>query len=295
MSMDSQSERKICIPNSEAIDRLFQYEDYRTFLKDFFEEQKQFKKMFSHRYFAYKAGFSSSSTVLKVIKGQTNLTDQSIKKIAKGIGMDNFSASYFKNLVHFNQVKNPEEKKKYRENLNALRKRTSFYHINKNQVTYFEKWYYPVIREIVHYHNWNNDYAKLASLVRPPITTKQAEEAVQVLINCGLLQKDEAGNIKQADTVLTSIDIPAVYKRKQRREVMEKGIDAVESLSPEERHLSYTTLAVSEKTYQAIEEYLNTVRLNILDMAVKDSSVEKVYQLIFELFPFSKRLKGDEK
>lgn len=278
-----------------TIYRLFEYEDYRAFLYDFFSEQKKFKKIFSHRYFAHKAGFSSSSAVLKVIKGQTNLTNQSIKKIIKGIGMDRLSALYFENLVNYNQVKNSDERQQYLETLESLRKRTTYFHINKNQLTYFENWYYPVIREIVHYGVWGNDYEKLASMVTPPITAQQAQEAVEILIKIDLLRRDESGKIIQTDTVLTSVDIPAVYKKKQCREILQKGMEAAESLSKDQRHISYTTLAISKKTFRHIEEYIDSVRMNILDMAVKDPGADKVYQLVFEIFPFSKNLHGGEK
>ncbi len=293
--MDSDRQKALQPQVPVTIHRLFEYEDYRTFLLDFFNEQKKIRKMFSHRYFAYKAGFSSSSTVLKVIKGQTNLTSHSIKKIIKGIGMDSLSATYFENLVNFNQVKDTDERKQYRENLESLRKRTTYYHINKNQLAYFENWYYPVIREIAHYAEWDNDYAKLASLVKPPITARQAEEAVEVLLKNDLLRRDETGKIVQTDTVLTSVDVPSVYKKKQRREVMQKGIEAAESFSPDQRHVSYTTLAISNKTYRQIEEYIDDMRMNILDMAVKDPHADKVFQLVFEVFPFSGDLRRGKK
>ncbi len=293
-SMDSENQKAQQSPLPVTIGRLFEYENYRTFLHDFFNEQKKLKKMFSHRYFARRAGFSSSSAVLKVIKGQTNLSRESIKKIIKGIGMDSLSALYFENLVNYNQVKNSEERKQYRETLESLRKRTTYYHINKNQLAYFENWYYPVIRELAHYGKWDNDYEKLASLVIPPITAQQAQEAVEVLIKNGLLRRNESGNMVQTDTALTSVDIPPVYKKKQRREILQKGIEAAESLSAEQRHIAYTTLAVSEKTFHKITEYIDSVRMNILDMAVKDPGADKVYQLIFELFPFSKNLRRGE-
>lgn len=52
---------------SAAIDKLFDYDNFRTFLKDYFEEQKRMRAVFSHRFFAAKAGFSSSSYCLNVL------------------------------------------------------------------------------------------------------------------------------------------------------------------------------------------------------------------------------------
>ncbi len=289
--MNYKVNKKVTLP-TETVTNLFEYEDYRNFLNDFFAEQKRLKKIFSHRFFAQKAGFSSSSTVLKVIKGKTNLTEDSIKKIIKGIGFDAFSARYFKSLVKYNQAKDRAEKEKNFSVLDGLRKRTEYYQINKNQMAYFENWYYPVIREVVQYSDWNNDYKKLAQLIIPPITPEQAKEAVETLLKINILQRDKEGQISQTDTILTAVNIPPLYKKKQRREILEKGIEASENMSREERHISYTTIGVSEKTYEEIERYINLVRANILDMAARDGAADKVHQLVFELFPLSKRLKG---
>ena len=284
--------RKNIRNSTQSVKKLFEYEDYREFLDDFFAEQKLAKKMFSHRYFAQKAGFSSSSAVLKVIKRKTNLTATSTKKVIKGIGLDTLSATYFENLVCYNQAKNREDKEKYFEILNGLRRRSEHYKINKKQIAYFENWYYPVIREIVQYSDWDGDYAKLANLVIPKITAKEAQNAVETLLKIDILRKDKNGNILQTETVLTSKNIPAIYTKKQRREILKLGVDASDNISKDERNISYTTLAVSKKTYKEIEDYLNQVRINILDMAVQDNDADRIYQLIFELFPFSKELRN---
>ncbi|MBD3420106.1 MAG: TIGR02147 family protein, partial [Chitinivibrionales bacterium] len=50
------------------------YIDFRKFLSDYYEEKKRTTHHFSHRYFAQKAGISSSSFLTRVIDGRRNLT-----------------------------------------------------------------------------------------------------------------------------------------------------------------------------------------------------------------------------
>ena len=70
-----------------AIDKLFDYDDYRRFLQDYFDEQKKMRAVFSHRFFAAKAGFRSSSFCLNVFRGRFNLTPKSIEKMTKAMGL----------------------------------------------------------------------------------------------------------------------------------------------------------------------------------------------------------------
>lgn len=53
---------------SKIVESLFSYDDYRKFLQDYFEEQKSQSTAFSHRFFAAKAGFKTSSYCLNVIR-----------------------------------------------------------------------------------------------------------------------------------------------------------------------------------------------------------------------------------
>jgi uncharacterized protein (TIGR02147 family) len=53
---------------------VFQYLDYRAFLRDYYKEKKAASKTFSYVNFARKAKISSSGFLLHVIKGERNLT-----------------------------------------------------------------------------------------------------------------------------------------------------------------------------------------------------------------------------
>lgn len=95
---------------SIALERLFDYDDFRKFLQDYFEEQKKMRAVFSHRFFAAKAGFSSSSYCLNVIRGRFNLTQKSIEKIAKAMEFEPLQKSYFEALVQYNQAHQVDER-----------------------------------------------------------------------------------------------------------------------------------------------------------------------------------------
>ncbi|HAJ79861.1 MAG TPA: hypothetical protein DCO75_08820, partial [Fibrobacteres bacterium] len=53
---------------------IYEYEDYRSYLRDFFSAQKKSNKNFTHRYFAKMAGFSLSSFCLHVMAGRKNIS-----------------------------------------------------------------------------------------------------------------------------------------------------------------------------------------------------------------------------
>jgi hypothetical protein len=85
-----------CMPN------IFTFTDYRKFLASYYEEKKAETSAFSYQNFARKAGFTSKSAVLNVIKGRKNLSKASSLQMAEAMGLSKREAAYFDALVSFN-------------------------------------------------------------------------------------------------------------------------------------------------------------------------------------------------
>ena len=150
-----------------ALEHLFDYDDFRKFLQDYFEEQKKMRAVFSHRFFAAKAGFSSSSYCLNVIRGRFNLTPKSIEKIAKAMDFEPLQKSYFEALVQYNQAQQVDERENAWEQIVQIRKQIEFTHVTTREQAYFSKWYYPVVREMAVNADWHGDYMVLARMLTP--------------------------------------------------------------------------------------------------------------------------------
>jgi uncharacterized protein (TIGR02147 family) len=194
---------------SEIREKIFAYDNYRFFLRDFFREQKRMRAIFSHRFLAQRAGFSSSSFCAHVIEGKRNLTSNSLQKMMKGLGLAGKAAAYFEALVRFNQAKTVDDREHQFRVLERLRRSTEFYRINQRQFAYYDEWYFPIVRELAVYGKWAGDFALLAKMVRPPITPERAQRAVEMLIEIGLLHKTPDGRFEQASDAVTAEEVPS--------------------------------------------------------------------------------------
>src|SRR5579885_1121656 len=92
---------------------IYDYMDYRGFLKDQFSERKKQNPLFSYRSFNRVAGITSSAFLKQVIDGKRNLGDRGIRMIARGFKMNESERKYFESLVKFNQAETVEEKDQY--------------------------------------------------------------------------------------------------------------------------------------------------------------------------------------
>jgi len=268
------------------IDKLFNYDDYRVFLKDFFQAQKQARREFSHRYFANKAGISNPSYIHYVIKGRYNLTEKSIDKILKGLTLVGTEAKYFKLLVLYNQETNPGKKGKLSEELDLIRKSRKNYKIKAKEYGVFNEWYYPVIRVMAEHSNWNGDIKKLASMIVPPITAQQAQKAVDTLVESGLL-KEKKGKYSATSTAISAEDTPSVYIKKSRKDLIMNCALASEQMQATKRHTSYTIVGTTKENFDKISSYLDEVRATINAMVQLHDEVEDVYVVNLNAVPLS--------
>ena len=273
---------------SIALEHLFDYDDFRKFMQDYFEEQKKMRSVFSHRFFAAKAGFSSSSYCLNVIRGRFNLTPKSIEKISKAMDFEPLQKEYFEALVQYNQAQQVDERDQAWKQILQIRKQIEFTHITTREQAYFSKWYYPVIRELAADTQWHGDYRVLARSLTPQITTEEARDAVKNLLEWGLLRKLDDGRYVQTSQMLDAAEIPPIALRQIRREYIQHAIGAVESMPKDERFAAFTTLAMSESSYNYAVEVLEEARKKIIARASNDTNVERVYEMMLVAFPMSK-------
>ena len=274
---------------SIALEHLFDYDDFRKFMQDYFDEQKKQRAVFSHRFFAAKAGFSSSSYCLNVIRGRFNLTPKSIEKISKAMDFEPLQKAYFEALVQYNQAQQVDERDQAWEQILQIRRQIEFTHVTTREQAYFSKWYYPVVRELAVESDWNGDFRVLARSLTPQITTEEAREAVKNLLEWGLLKK-EGERYERVSQMLDAAEIPPIALRKIRREYIQHAIGAVESMPKNERFAAFTTLAMSEKSYNYAVEVLEEARKKIIARAANDLDVERVYEMMLVAFPMSKKV-----
>jgi uncharacterized protein (TIGR02147 family) len=184
---------------------IFKYDDYRFFLKDYYEEQKvKFPEKFSYRYFSRKAGFATPNFLYLVINAKRNLTLDSATKVSKAISLRGQKHKYFETLVFFNQAKKNREKTKYFEKLISFKGYQSTRIVENVQKLYLSKWYYPVVREMVNMPAFRPNPQWVATHITPQITAEEAEDALKMLIKLKMVKAKTQKKWALCDPVLST-------------------------------------------------------------------------------------------
>ncbi|MBL8029283.1 MAG: TIGR02147 family protein [Fibrobacteres bacterium] len=267
---------------------IYEYSDYRKYLKEYYEFNKAQNGNFSYRYLSMKAGINSASFFKAVIEGERNLTKQTILKTCVAVKLTDKDAEYFENLVFFNQAKSLKEKNVYFDKLIQYQKLKSHKIVNAAEYAFYEEWYHPVIRELAPLIDFKDDFELLASKISPVILPKQAKASVNLLLRLGFLKK-ERGRYHQTDPVITSGNsIRAHQIVNFQIKMLQRAIEAYESCAVEERMMSSTTVGISKEAFEYFKKKIRELRSHLLEIARTDEKSDRVYQMNINLFPVTK-------
>lgn len=267
---------------------IFAYNDSRLFLLDYYNEQKEMHSFFSYQYFANKAGLKSKTFIHKVINGQKALSKSAILSLAQAMELKKKEIEYFNAMVNFTQAKNEREREFYFNHLQTFGKNHFAMELRQDQFTYFSKWYCPALRELVTIIDFNDDFKLLAGSLNPPLTTKQAEAAVQLLLKLGLIERTPSGRYIQTNKSLTTGDqVQSLAVQMFQKENLKLAIEAIDRYDRDHRDISTLTASVSETGFNRIKEEIAAFRKRLAAIIEKDDLADRVCQINFQLFLLS--------
>jgi uncharacterized protein (TIGR02147 family) len=267
---------------------IYEYDSYRMFLKDAFEAAKVADSRISFRYLARLGGLRSASFLKHVMDGERNLSAESIEKVAKAFRLNRDEASFFRKLVLHNQSTTAEERHRHATEIFRSKIYNEIFPLKETQYEFFSKWYFVPIRELLTMPGFSDDARWIAQKIQPPISVAQAEEALKTLRDLGLLKRDSGGKLTAASvTVATSDEVLSGSLAQCHRELIARGLEAIDRFARDQRDISSVTVRMNAKTIQKIKEKLAAFRKEIVALALAEKNPDTVFQLNLQLFPFT--------
>ncbi len=275
---------------------IFEYLDYRRYLRDLYQHRKATSYGFSHRSFSRRVGLKSSNFLKMVMDGERNLTPEMAHRFAEGCGLGGRGLDYFCELVAFNQARTASEKKRCHQRLFRFKQYRQIHRLDEAQAEYHSTWYLPAIRELAARADFENDPKWIARVLHPRITPGEARKALDTLLKLGLLARDEKGRLRQSEPLVTTGTGPLGHHIVSfHRAMMERASGALDTVSREQREISSLTLCVSREVMLDLKERIREFRRELLQAAELQGRPETVVQINFQLFPLSEVKSNQEK
>ncbi len=263
---------------------IYSYINYRTYLKDWYEEKKAANPKFSYRVMARLAGFASPNFLKLVMMGQRNLSKDGIGKVSEALHLKVKDDKFFETLVQFNQCQTREEKEQFYNQLCLFKAFSSIQKIETDSYEYLSSWYHVAIREIIALPDFKEDPAWIVKRLRKLVSEKEVKKSLAILLDLGLIERDESGALKQTSKNLaTEPEVLDLSIANFHDNMIALAADSIDT-DPGTRDISSVTVPIDHKTYQEARRRIQDFRkeLNVLLSSCK--SPDAVYQINFQIF-----------
>lgn len=273
---------------------VFEYVDYRKFLRDFYETQKKRSASYSYRVFADKAGLTSPNYLKLVIDGSRRITDKSLPKFIRGLRLSPQESQFFKSLVLYQESNDAEAKGLHLRELCAYRQRHSrnAKHMKRDEIESLASWHHWVIKEMVTLNDFSPDPTWIASRLRHKITPQQAAESLQLLVRIGILEQKE-GKYQARDALSTTPDddIASLLIQDLHRSFLNAAIDSLANDTPGDREMNGLIIPLAKNSLPQMKTAVREFRRELNKRFSSPQNNEEIYYLNVSLFPLTRRKK----
>jgi uncharacterized protein (TIGR02147 family) len=273
---------------------IYQYEDFRRFLEDSFEEKRKeaaesasSEGKYTHRRLAAEAGFSNPGFFNDVVKGRRTLSDAALDKMIAVFALKPNEADYFRLLVSYGQSKDAQERQDLYQQMLFRRNRSSFVRLNPVNSKYYQDYHYPLVRSAIQVLDFRGDYEQLARFIRPAVPVATLKKCVRDLCEWGLLVQNKDGRYQPAHKNQEPAPSMGDLIKRLNREWVVQAADALFAFPKEERYIYSALLTVGAKTFKDIQERIERFREEIIELAKREEKPDRVMQFNIQHFPRS--------
>lgn len=269
--------------------QIFQYTDYREYLRDWFDEKKQSNPRFSYRIFAQKAGYNSSGYYQNVVKGTNRLSKAYLLKFVKAMSLDTKEAKYFEYLLEFNHAKKSEDKEKYYNLMTALIP-VDLFRFKALHREFYSKWYHaPVLKSLELIEITSLDqFSPIQDFIYPKLKEVEITESLQLLYSLNMIEQNQGRWMPKFENVIGGAEVGVKAIRHYQELMIERSKFALNYYDPSLRFFENQTLTISRQDVPEIQSVLREAREKIRSIVSQSEDHNQLYHLNFQLFPLSK-------
>lgn len=264
---------------------IYNFTDYRDFLKDRYRQLKDADPLFSFRYFSKQAGFGSPNYLKLVMDGKRNLSSDAIGKFAKGLRLDAHESEYFRYMVEFNQCDHVQKRQVYEAKLMYLRELFKVKTLIPELYDYYHDWYHAAIREIVRKGKVKNDPATIGRSLVPAIGEEEAKSSVDLLKKLNFVTENTDGMLVCAETMEIDAQSAALAQKIHYEQMAELAAQSLYTQGPETQDFESVTLSLPQ---EKVGELREKIRELIHSLGGTNNPGDAIFQLNIQLFALTK-------
>ncbi len=264
---------------------IFQYHDYREFLRDQFELLK--KSKISLRRLAQLTEVSAPFLSM-VLSGHKNIPGPLLSRLILILKLKDDEAEYLKLLA---VVSDSEDQSKRLMAFGEIQNLRSYRTLNPKETEVFQymtKWYYVAIRELAMLPDFDPDPHWIQEKLCFQVPIREIQKAVDFLIKQKLFEVDEKGKISLSQKNLNCTG--GVYRlalTQYYQQIYALAFESIGKIHRDRRYMMGDTLAIPESQFVEFKQIVDECFKKIVELKRKKSDTDSVYHIGFFGFPMA--------
>lgn len=276
---------------------IFEFQDYKDFLKTVgLPNGKYSHSSQTLQKWAKRLGYRSPSSLTMILNGQRFPSRDMMKCLARDLDLNTQELEYFELLIDLAKAKSKDKNtEKISSRLNQLSGSRNTHQLTLDEFRYVSEWYFVAIKQLIGHADFLEDPEWIRQKLRKKVTPGQVRYAIQVMLDLGVLVRDEKGKltVNQKPWRTGSQGVSSAAIRKHHAGMINLAMESIEEQSVQERQLSSLTFRFNPERIQEVQAYLGRI-LEEFDQKFGDEQASEVYQLNMQFFGLTKRAQEND-
>lgn len=266
---------------------LFEYTDYRVYLRDYYQARKDGQPGWSLKSWASKLNLRGKSMLAMVLNGQRHPGRALTQSIVAYFNFPLEQAEYFYDLVEWQKTSSTAGglSTLLLERLAKKRKNGKFELLDLDTFALISNWYFPVLRELFQVQGFKLDANWISHQLHGELTPAEVRDAVKLLYRLGILKKGPSGKVELANPhIATDSDVANEAIKRFHEQMLDRIKKSLRTVEPEEREVLSTTFVVRQTDLPKAKRLLRELTNQFAD-SVETPNGDRVYQLQISFVP----------
>ena len=243
---------------------------------------------YSYRMMGDKLGLDSSY-LYRVLQKKQHLPAHALASAKEILSLSGREAEYFDLLYTASVTKDKAKKEELIAKALSLRD-VDRHSLQAAELKVLENWWIPAVRAYLELNGGIVNLKQIAHDICPPITEAQAQEAIDTLLEVGLVKKMASGRLALTDAHLTAGGPEKkAAVRKFQTQVLALASDSLENVPVDERNISTLTLSVDQSCFDDLGDMLREFRRLVQKRVDSSKSPDRVMQLSMAFYPVARK------
>lgn len=262
--------------NIDGIPNIYDFQDYRDFLKAWFDYKKASSDYWSYGLWARKLGLKTTSALTMVIKKDRHAGPKMVEKFINYFEFGTDSESYFKELVRLNKLTKNDPKL-----LVMLTENKGSEQSTKGDLVF--QWLAYTIREMSHLKGFKPEWDFILSRLRPHVEIAQIQELLEKLVQKEILTSDYkvTNKVIAPEGAINPDEVKSYHNS-----IMELAKGAL-PISPKERIFTSSTISVAKKDIDKAQKLIRDFQVEFGKL-MEAKKGDEVYLFNMQFFPLTK-------